>query len=106
MRGLPFLIVLPILTSFLASCAPNDRPPLAVVKVHAASVLSKSTPAERRAEIRRQLAALCPNTLSDDELGWAADVVEENRNKGVDWLAGRLLKMHREAKVCRGGKGH
>jgi hypothetical protein len=106
MRALPFLIALPILTLSLASCDQKELAPRAVIKPALGAVLSKPTAAERRAEIRRQLSALCPNALSDDELGWAADVVEENRNKGVDWLAGRLLKMHREAKVCRGGKGH
>lgn len=99
-RGRVFLIFLPMLPLFLASCAPNEPPPARAV----AAVLSKQTGAARKAEIRRQLAALCPTPLSDDELEWSAQFVEENRSKGAVWIAGRLLKMHRETKICRGVK--
>jgi hypothetical protein len=66
------------------------------------SVLSEKTPATRKAAIRRQLAALCPMPLSEDELERAAQFVKENRSKGAVWITGRLLRMHREPKICRG----
>ena len=87
-----------ILTISLASCGPNDPVPAQAVGV----VLSERAPAARKAAIRRQLAALCPTPLLDDELEWTAAFVEENRSKGAVWIAGRLLKMHRETKICRG----
>ena len=99
-RGRGFLPLLTILTSLLASCAPNDPPPAQAVGV----VLSERTPAARKAAIRRQLAAMCPTPLSDDDLERAAQFVEENRSQGAAWIAGRLLKMHRESKICRGVK--
>ncbi|MCX7898523.1 MAG: hypothetical protein N2444_00270 [Methylocystis sp.] len=42
--------------------------------------------------------------MSDDEIEWAAQFVEENRTKGAVWVAGRLLQFHRETKICRGLK--
>lgn len=96
------LLMTPML--LLASCEESGQPPLAVVTPRVNTVLSKQTAQARRAEIRRQLAALCPTPLTDDELEWAAEFVEENRSKGATWIAGRLLKMHRETKVCRGLK--
>jgi hypothetical protein len=97
-RARAFLLLLPILTISLTSCAPSEPPPARAV----IAVLSEKTPAARKAAIRRQLAALCPNPLSDDELEWAAQFVEENRSKGAVWVTGRLLRMHRETKICRG----
>lgn len=91
-----------ILTAWLASCAPNEAPPLAIVRSHVADALSEPSPAARKAAVRKQLAAVCPRLLSDEELEWAASFVEENRSKGAAWVAGRLLQMHRETKICRG----
>lgn len=93
---------LPILTISLASCAPSEPPPARAV----AGVRSEQTPAARKAAIRRRLAALCPTPLSDDELEWAAQFVEENRSKGAVWITGRLLKMHRETKNMPGSINH
>lgn len=99
-RLLPLMLAI-----WLASCAPNEvTPPKAVVLPHVGAVLSKKTPVERKAAIHAQLAAICPTPLSDDELEWAAEYVEENRTKGAAWIAGRLLKMHRETRICRGAK--
>lgn len=95
-RGLRLLLL--ILTISLANCAPSEPPPARAV----VAVLSEKTPATRKAAIRRQLAALCPTPLSEDELEWAAQFVEENQSKGAVWITGRLLKMHRETKICRG----
>jgi hypothetical protein len=97
-RGQAFRLLLPILTILLASCAPSEPPPARAV----VGVLSERTPAARKAVIRHQLAALCPTPLSDDELEGAAQFVEQNRSNGAAWIAGRLLTMHREARICRG----
>ena len=97
-RARAFRLLLLIPMTLLASCAPSDPPPDRAV----AAVLSDKTPAARKAAIRRQLAAICPAPLSDDELEWAAQFVEENRARGAVWIAGRLLRMHRETMICRG----
>jgi hypothetical protein len=91
-----YLLLIPM--TLLASCAPSEPPPARAV----AAVLSERTPSARKAAIRRQLAAICPTPLSDDELEWAAQFVEENRSRGTVWIAGRLLRMHRETTICRG----
>lgn len=93
-----FRLLLLILTISLASCAPNDPQPAQVI----AAVLSEPMPAARKSVIHRQLAAICPTPLTDDELEWAAQFIEENRSKGAAWIAGRLLRMQRETKICRG----
>jgi hypothetical protein len=98
MRGRAFRLLLSILTISLASCASSEPPPARAV----VAVRSEKSSTARKAEIRSQLAALCPTPLSDDELEWAAQFVEENRSKGAVWVTGRLLKMHRETKICRG----
>lgn len=79
-------------TGSLASFAATEPPPARAV----VAALSERTPAARKASVRRQLAALCPTPLSDDELEWAAQFVEGTRSKGAAWVTGRLLKMHRE----------
>lgn len=90
-HGRAFPPLLTILTLLLASCAANDLPdPRATVA------------APSKAAIKAQLAALCPTPLTDDELEWAAQFVEENRTKGAVWITGRLLRMHRETRICRG----
>lgn len=98
MRAQTFWLLLLTLTISLASCAPNDSQPAQAI----AAVLSEPTPAARKRIIHRQLAAICPTPLTDDELEWAAQFVEENRSKGAAWIAGRLLRMQRETKICRG----
>lgn len=98
MLGRASLPLLTTLTILLASCAPSEPPPARAV----AAVLSNRAPAARKAAIRAQLAPLCPAPLSDEELEWAAQFVEENRSRGATWIAGRLLKMHRETRICRG----
>jgi len=97
-RARAFRLLLLIPMTLLASCAPSDPPPARAV----AAVLSEGAPSARKAAIRRQLAAICPTPLSDDELEWAAQFVEENRSKGAVWITGRLLTMHRETRICRG----
>ena len=92
-----------ILALLLASCAPNDETPAtAVILPRVNGVLSERVPAARKAAIRAQLAAICPRPLWDDELEWAAEFVEATQSKGATWIAGRLLRMHRETNICRG----
>jgi hypothetical protein len=89
-----------ILTPLLASCEAERAPPAAAVR----RVLAQNTPAARKAEIRRQLVALCPTPLSDDDLERAAAYVESHRNKGAIWIVGRLSRMDSESRVCRNVK--
>jgi hypothetical protein len=91
------LLFLTMLTPCLAGCEDSVRP--------VAAVLSQGTPAARKAEIRRQLAPICPAQLTDEELDRAADWVEKVRDKGAVWIAGRLGRMNAEAKICRGLSG-
>jgi hypothetical protein len=100
-RACRILLLIP--TLWLASCAANDETPArAVILPRVGAVLSEPTPAARKAAIRARLAVVCPTPLSDDELEWAAEFVEANQSKGAAWIAGRLLRMHREARICRG----
>ena len=98
-RASPTLLLIP--TLWLASCAPSDET-RAVILPRVGAVLSEKSPAARKASIRAQLSVVCPTPLSDDELEWAAAFVEANQSKGAAWIAGRLLRLHREARICRG----
>jgi hypothetical protein len=91
------LLPLMMLTPLLASCEDVKAPLVVVVR----TVLAQDSPAARKAEIRRQLAALCPAPLSDDELERAASYVEAHRDKGAMWIVGRLSHMDAETRVCR-----
>jgi hypothetical protein len=93
-----YLLPLTILTPLLASCEAERAPPVAAVR----TVLAQNTPAARKAEIRRQLAAVCPTPLSDDELERAASYVEAHRDKRAVWIAGRLARVDQETRICRG----
>jgi hypothetical protein len=91
------LLPLMILTFLLGACEDGKAPPVAVVK----TVLAQDTPAARKAEIRRQLAALCPTPLSDDDLERAAAYVESQRDKGAIWIVKRLSRLDAETRICR-----
>ena len=54
----------------------------------------------RRAQIRRQLAPLCPAPLSPGELEAAAALVERYPDAAV--FAARAFRLHQEAEICRG----
>jgi len=84
----------------LAGCNNIGNAPLGAME----TILSKPTPEARKAEVVRQVRAICPTPLSNDELEWAAQYVEENRSKGAVWLAGRLWEMNKETRICRGLK--
>jgi hypothetical protein len=92
-----YLLPLTILTPLLASCEAERAPPVAAVR----TVLAQNTPAARKAEIRRQLAAVCPTPLSDDELERAAAYVEAHRDKGAIWIVKRLSRLDAETRICR-----
>lgn len=54
------------------------------------AVLSRPTPAARKAEIGRQVALMCNLSLSDDELSRASAFIEANRARGVHWVADQI----------------
>lgn len=94
-----FLTLLATLPILLGSCAsePSKFAPTAAIKT------TSATPDQRRAEIRRQIAAVCPKPLSADELDRAATIVERYATDGdVTKVVGRQFKMDSEARVCRG----
>lgn len=84
----------------LGACHNTGQAPLLAME----SVLSKPTPETRKEELHRQTKALCPVPLSNDELEWTAQYVEINRDKGAVWIVGRLWKMNKGTKICRGMK--
>lgn len=87
-----------MLTSSLAGCAPERPAPTAVIR----TVLAQPTAAARKAEIRRQLARLCPVPLSDAALERAAAYVETHRDAGALAIVNDLARLDGEARVCRG----
>lgn len=98
MSGRLFLFLPMILTMSLASCDDKSQAPAAAV----GAVLSKGTREARRAEVVRIIRAACPTPLTDDELEWASQFVEENRSKGAVWIAGVLWTKNEEIRRCRG----
>jgi hypothetical protein len=58
---------------------------------------------ERRAEIKRQIAKVCPAILTPDELERSADLVERLAGDAdVVALVKRLFRFDSEARTCRG----
>ncbi|WP_363349843.1 hypothetical protein [Methylocystis echinoides] len=55
-------------------------------------VLSRPTPAARKAEIGRQVALMCNLSLSADELNRASAFIEANRARGVHWVADQISR--------------
>lgn len=92
------LLLLTILTPWLAACAPERPAPVAMVR----TVLAQDAPTARRAEIRRQLAKICPVPLSDAALERAAAYVETHRDAGTVAIVQDLARLDAEARVCRG----
>src|SRR5437763_1704051 len=102
MRVLKSLLILTILTPLLAACAPDDMraPATAIV-----TGLQNLPEVERRAEIRRQLSAVCPVPLDDAALDRAADVVVKYaKDKAVTAIVKDLSRLDNQARVCRGEK--
>ncbi len=101
MRARIFLILPMILTPLLASCEKDEQWP-AVAAISA--IQGRATPAERRDEIRRQFAVICPRPLSDEQLERAAAFIEKNRTREAIAIVRDLSRMDAETRVCRGMK--
>lgn len=101
MSALKFLPLLPILMLSLAACGPERPEPVAAIQ----TVLAQGTPAARKAEIRRQLAKICPAPLSAAALERVAAYVETHRDAGSVAIVGDLSRLDAESRVCRGGAG-
>lgn len=106
-RGVPFYIkghpmkrAIIIAALSLGACNNIGQAPLGAIE----SILSKPTPETRKAEVVRQYKAVCPTPLSNDELEFVAQFVEENRSRGAVYVAGKLWQMNKETKICRGIK--
>ncbi|MFA7308408.1 MAG: hypothetical protein WC026_17255 [Hyphomicrobium sp.] len=84
----------------LGACNNIGQAPLAAIE----SVLSQPTPETRKAEVVRQYKAVCPTPLTNDELEWIAQFVEENRTRGAAWIGGKLWEKNEEIRKCRGIK--
>lgn len=98
MRALACLLSLTIPTFLLVACDSVERPPIAAIR----AVQAQATPEARRAEIRRQLARICPTPLSDADLERAAAFVETHRDKDAVAIVRELSRLDAEARVCRG----
>lgn len=98
MRAAAYLIILTILTPWLAACDPERPQPVAAIQ----TVLARPTAEARRAEIKRQLSRICPVPLDDDELERAARYVETHRDKDALAIINELSRLDAEARVCRG----
>ncbi len=92
MRARNWLLLLPILMTSLGACeSANHGRPLAV---------AVPSNADRKAAIQKQLAPMCAEPLSDDDLEKTAHYVETHRDAA--WVIGRLDRMDRETRLCRG----
>lgn len=92
------LILLPILLGGCASAPPAFAPTAAIVR-------PESTATARRAEIVKQIARVCPVTLTAAELDRAASLVERlSRDVDVVALVRRLDRFDLETRICRGEK--
>jgi hypothetical protein len=93
MRALRLILSLMIPTLWLSACAPppGARPALLTQGVDAAA---------RRADIRRQLAPLCPQPLSPADLNAAAALVEKDHAAAP--VVELAFRLHLESRVCRG----
>ena len=67
-------------------------------------ILSAPTPESRKEKIIKNYRAACPTPLSNDELEFVAQFVEENRSRGAVYVAGKLWHMNEETHKCRGKK--
>ncbi len=92
------LPLLPLI--LLGACAPE---PTQIAKPVPAFRTAGATAAERRAEIKRQIAKVCPAKMTPAELDQAADVVERYKGDAdVVALVNRIFRFDTEARICRG----
>lgn len=83
----------------LSACN-NAGPPVAAIE----SILEQPTPELRKEATIKKIKAICPTPLSNDELEFVAQFVEENRSRGAVYVAGKLWQMNEETRKCRGVK--
>lgn len=84
----------------LGACNNTGQSPLAAIE----SVLAQPTPELRKAEVVKQVKAVCPVPWSNDELEWVAQYVEENRTRGAAWISGKIWETNAAILKCRGLK--
>lgn len=99
MNARSFLPGLMMLALWLPGCAksPDVAPPVATVRA------TQSDAAARRAEIKRQLAKLCPTALTGAELERLATVIERYpADVDVKAIVQRQDRMDDETALCRG----
>jgi hypothetical protein len=89
--------VLIVSMSLLPSCAPE--PPASPLAIAVAP--AETSGAARRAEILRQIRAICPTPMTAAELTAAADYLEAHPDALA--LVGRLNLMDQQSRICRGG---
>lgn len=95
LRLLPILPILPIISLPSCALAPPVSPPAAVP-----APAPWSDPDARRAEILRQIRAICPQPLTPAELAAAADHLDTHPDALP--LVQRLDLADRQARICRG----
>ncbi len=100
MNALRSIFLPTMLAISLAGCVSGQTqtaPPVAAVKA------SASAAADRRAEIRAQIAKVCPVILRPSELDRAAALVDRlAADAEVVATVRRLFRFDGEARVCRG----
>lgn len=89
-----------IFAAALALSACNNPAPAPVAAIE--SILGQPTPELRKEATIKKIKAVCPVPLTNDELEWTAQFVEENRSRGAAWIAGKLWEKNEEIRKCRG----
>jgi hypothetical protein len=98
MRAPTCLLILTIPTFLLSACEDGRPPPVAAIR----AIEAQPTPEARKAEIRRQLARICPAPLSDVALERAASFIGAHRDKDAVAIIHDLSRLDAETQVCRG----
>ena len=91
----------------LAGCEPKQTPPIAAVQSQAIrSVGDAAAASQRRAEIIRQIRAICPTPTqwTPAQMRAVADFIERNAGQaGSDLLAREWGRLNAGANLCRDG---
>ncbi len=96
-------LALVMCSTLLQACAPQQTKPVAAVQPSQA--IRSVGDAARRAEIQRQIAAVCPSPTdwTPAQMRLVADFIEKNAGQGGnDLLAKEWSRLNRGAKLCRG----
>lgn len=100
MRARTFPLLLLTLPILLGGCESARQPIAAAVPVVKTTA---PTASGRLAEIKAQIAKVCPVKMTPDELERAAVVVDRySADKDVVAIVGRLFRFDSETRVCRG----